>query len=407
VSSPDRDAGAAASLRVLHIGPTPFFADRGAHIRIRGLMLAQQRRGHEVVLATYHHGSEVDGIRTVRTARIPGYDKVEAGPSPFKYLADLMLLWEVLRLTWSWRPHLLHGHLHEGTLIGWTARTLLFWRRLPLVFDMQGSLTGELDEHAYFRRLPPLRWLFFAVEWLIDRMPAGIAASSRSSLEIARDRFGVSAARLTLVPDGVDVAGAPAPSVGAETARRLGLPAGRTIVVYSGGLLPVKGLDELHASIAAATSAGLPVHFLLIGYPTEATERFLAEHGIADRCTLTGRVDFADLASLLAASDVALEPKRATAGEASGKLLNYMAAGLPVACFDTPNNREMLGESGCYASPNSSTALVDCIGALASDPGRRERLGAVARERALESYSWETSAALLDDLYRSCTGRAS
>lgn len=393
---------AAEPLRILHIGPTPFFADRGAHIRIRGLMLAQQRRGHEVVLATYHHGSEVEGIRTVRSARIPGYDRVEAGPSPFKYLADLLLLWKVLGLMRSWRPHLLHGHLHEGALIGWTARTLRFWRGIPLVFDMQGSLTGELDEHAYFRWLPPLRWLFGAVEWLIDRMPAGIAASSRSSLEIARDRFGVPGSRLKLVPDGVDVGAATDPAA----ARSLGLPADRTIVVYSGGLLPVKGLDELHATIAACAEGDLAVHFLLIGYPTGATERFLRERDLERLCTLTGRVDFARLSGLLGAADIALEPKRAAAGEASGKLLNYMAAGLPVACFDTANNREMLGESGCYASPDSSPSLADCIAGLAADAERRERLGEAARARALESYSWDASAALLDELYRSCTGRS-
>jgi hypothetical protein len=131
-------ANAERRLRILHIGPTPFFSDRGAHIRIRGLMLAQQRRGHEVVLATYHHGSEVEGIRTVRSARIPGYTKLDAGPSPFKYLADLLLLWRVCGLVRRWRPDLLHAHLHEGALIGHVARVLIFWRRAPMVFDMQG-----------------------------------------------------------------------------------------------------------------------------------------------------------------------------------------------------------------------------------------------------------------------------
>jgi glycosyltransferase involved in cell wall biosynthesis len=401
VSANVQAARSSEPLRVLHIGPTPFFSDRGAHIRIRGLMLAQQRRGHELLLATYHHGHEVAGIDTVRSARIPGYTKVDAGPSPFKYLADLLLLVRVCGLLVRWRPDVLHGHLHEGALIGWLARALVFWRRVPLIFDMQGSLVGELDQYGHFRWLPPLRWLFYAVEWVVDRLSAGIAASSRSSLEIARDRFGVSESRLRLVPDGteIDVPAVPATVPGIDLS-------GRKIVVYSGGLLPVKGLAELHATIAAAAERALDVHFLLIGYPTEATEAFLEAGGLGDRCTLTGRIAFDALPALLQGADIALEPKRAVTGEASGKLLNYMAAGLPVVCFDTPNNREMLGEAGCYASPDSGERLVDCIAELAADADRRDRLGMAARARVSENYSWDASAARLDDLYRDCAVRA-
>ena len=51
------------------------------------------------------------------------------------------------------------------------ARRLFFWRRLPLVFDMQGSLVGELEEHGYFRRAGWLRRSFMFLERLIDRFP--------------------------------------------------------------------------------------------------------------------------------------------------------------------------------------------------------------------------------------------
>jgi glycosyltransferase involved in cell wall biosynthesis len=394
-------------LRVLHIGPTPFFSDRGCHIRIRGLVLALQRRGVGCRLATYSHGNDVDGVITNRIAGIPGYTRIDAGPSPFKYLADLLLLWKVCGLLRRWRPHVLHGHLHEGALIGWLARSLVFWRRVPLVFDMQGSLVGELEEHAYFGRIAPLRWIFLAIEWAIDRMPEAIACSSSSSLQIARERFGVPEARLELVPDGVDADADAIAASGGTASSALQLPADRIIVVYSGALLPVKGLDELHATIAGCADQQLPVHFLLVGYPTEPTQVFLDSAGLTEHCTLTGRVDFGRLSELLAAADIAIEPKQAAAGEASGKLLNYMAAGLPVVCFDTPNNREMLGETGCYASADSTAQLVDGIVRLAGDADRRGQLGAAARARALESYSWDTSAATLEGLYTRFVERSS
>lgn len=390
-------------LRVLHIGPTPFFSDRGCHLRIRGLVRALERQGVDSLLCTYHHGREVEGVRTRRIPRIPGYTQVSAGPSPFKYLADVLLFFTVCRAIISYRPHVIHGHLHEGALLGWKARTLLFWRRPPLVFDVQGSLTGELEQYRYFRALPPLAWLFAAVEWVIDRLPEALACSSAASLAIARDRFGVAPGRLHLVRDGADVT--PPEAGRRELRRRLGLPEGTPVVVYAGSLLPVKGLDVLHETLRLAGARDLRAHFLVVGYPVESTERFVQERGLAERVTLAGRVPFERVGEYLAAADVAIEPKAAESGEASGKLLNYMAAGLPVVAFDTPNNREILAEAGCYALGDSAEALVEAVAELLRSPERRAALGRAAQARSRTTFSWDASAAKLLSIYRGLLGR--
>jgi len=401
-------AGASAEdrpVKVLHIGPTPFFSDRGCHIRIRGLIRGLQRQDAEAWLCTYSLGSDVSDVETERIASIPGYRRIDAGPSIFKYVADLLLLAKVCGSILRRHPDVLHGHLHEGALIGQAARTLLFWRRLPLVFDMQGSLTGELEQYGYFRWFPPARWLFHATEWIIDRMPDRIAASSEGSLEIARDRFGVAAQRLRLVPDGTDVQPV-SDERAAELRADLGLPRGKLIVIYTGSLKPVKGLDALHATIAGCAAQHLPVHFLIVGYPVQETRRFLADAGLDPYCALAGRVPFNEISEYLSLADVALEPKPFGTGEASGKLLNYMAAGLPVACFDTPNNRTMLGDSGCYASADGAPAdgLIDEIAKLSANPERARALGQQAQARVGAEYSWDASAATLLDLYHDCLG---
>lgn len=393
-------AHATSSLRVLHIGPTPFFADRGCHIRIRGLMLALQRRGVACSLVTYGHGNDVEGIITRRALRIPGYTQLDAGPSPFKYLADLLLLLTTCRAIVGERPDILHGHLHEGALIGWLAQNLVFWRRPPLVFDMQGSLVGELERYSYFRGIGVLRRSFAAAEWIIDRLPARIVCSSSASLRIARDRFGVPGPRLQLIPDGVDPHQQPADR-GACRAE-LGIGSDETLVVYSGSLLPVKGLDALHATIAEVARRNLPVRFLLIGYPTQATAAFLRQRGLERNCQVVGRVAFEQLAGHLTVADIAIEPKSGDSGEASGKVLNYMAAALPVVCFDTPNNREILAETGCYASASTAAGLADRIGELIADPRAARAFGRAGLERARTTYSWAASAATLEKLYRAC-----
>jgi glycosyltransferase involved in cell wall biosynthesis len=387
----------------LHIGPTPFFSDRGCHIRIRGLVRGLRRHDVESWLCTYGLGGEVADVETERIASLPGYRRLHAGPSVFKYLADVLLLAKVCGSILRRNPDVLHGHLHEGALIGHAARTLLFWRRLPLVFDMQGSLTGELQQYGYFRWFPPARWFFHAAEWIIDRLADRIAASSIGSLEIAQGRFGIAPQRLTLVADGADVHTAD-PAAVAELRAEMAIPAHKLVVVYSGALKPIKGLDALHAVIAESARRALPVHFLIVGYPVEATRRFICAEGLDPRCSLAGRVPFDQLSEYLALADMAIEPKPAGSGEASGKLINYMAAGLPVACFDTPNNRAMLGDSGCYASPGSADELVDAIAELAADRDRAQALGQQAQTRVEAEYSWDAAADTLLHVYYDCIG---
>ena len=77
---------------VLHIAPTPFFADRGCHIRIRNEIEALRDSGVRVILCTYHLGADPAGIDIRRTARIPGYTRVDAGFSPFRFPADILLV---------------------------------------------------------------------------------------------------------------------------------------------------------------------------------------------------------------------------------------------------------------------------------------------------------------------------
>ena len=56
-----------------------------------------------------------------------------------KFSLDASLAACALRAARTDRPALIHGHLHEGALLGWA---LSRRRRVPLVFDLQGSLTA-------------------------------------------------------------------------------------------------------------------------------------------------------------------------------------------------------------------------------------------------------------------------
>jgi glycosyltransferase involved in cell wall biosynthesis len=188
--------------RILMIAPTPFFADRGCHVRILGQAKALIRLGHQVTLCTYPLGRDVDGIPIERTLAVPWYQKLSPGPSWHKFYIDLLLLGRVLVACRKFRPEIIHAHLHEGIVIGKIASRLF---GVPLVADLQGSLTDELLAHKF---IPDLRWLIAFIRWVekeISRMPLHLIVSSRHTAEMCIGLYGVSADRVTSLMDGVDL----------------------------------------------------------------------------------------------------------------------------------------------------------------------------------------------------------
>jgi len=395
-------------LTVLHIAPTPFFADRGCHMRIRGLIHALNKLQVRSVVCTYHHGRDIENIETVRTATIKQYTKLEAGPSPYKYLADILLLFKVCGVMWKRKPDIIHGHLHEGSLIGWMAKWIFFWRRIPLIFDVQGSLVGELDAHGYFKKRPYLRNFFWTAEWIITRMPNHFVCSSNQSLQILQNEFNIAAGHLSLVADGAD-AELPDQALIEERRASLNLPKNKPIVIYTGALLEAKGLNALCELIEAAARDNVNCYFLIVGYPVDEIMKFLEEKQLQASCHLAGRVPYEELSTYLHLADIAIEPKAADSGEASGKLLNYMAAALPVVCYDTPNNREMLSEGGFYAGKHAdkndseATTLLDCVKHAINFPEEARERGEKSQFRLKNTFSWAVSAENVYNIYRQHT----
>ena len=76
-----------------------------------------------------------------------------------------------------------------------------------------------------------------------------------------------------------------------------------------------------------------------------------------------------------------------------------MGAGLPVAVFDTENNREYLADGGTYAKEATAESLALAIGELIESSELRQSRGRICRERA-EAFSWEHTAELAEGLYQ-------
>jgi glycosyltransferase involved in cell wall biosynthesis len=116
-------------------------------------------------------------------------------------------------------------------------------------------------------------------------------------------------------------------------------------------------------------------------------------------------VPYAAAPDYLALGHVAVAPKL-SATEGNGKVLNYMAMALPVVAFDTPVNRELLGDLGLYAPPGDVAALAAALLDALRDECAARALGTALRARAAAHFSWEQSVAQLEAVYRRLVGGA-
>jgi glycosyltransferase involved in cell wall biosynthesis len=383
-------------LRILMLAPTPYFADRGCHVRIYEEARSLASQGHIVRIVTYHLGRDLPDIPTIRIPHIPWYSRLEAGPSWHKLYLDLLLFFKAAFLIPDFRPDLIHAHLHEGTFIGLLLKKL---SRLPLLFDYQGSLTGECIDHGFFGSTSRTAGLFRCIERMINNSTDRIITSSGAGTAELVTNWGVQPQHVTPLIDAVDTdIFHPRPSHEGRAA--LGISPSTFVVAYLGILSRYQGTDLLLDCIEQLKQDGLKVLFLIMGFPEERYRAEAEARGLSELVLFTGKVDYKDAPLMLSAAEIAVTPKLSPT-EANGKIFNYMACGLPVVAFDTPVNREVLGDTGIYARYGDAQDLAAKIAALAADSETKTSISKRVRDKALREHSWNSRGKRLYEVYQS------
>ncbi len=232
-------------------------------------------------------------------------------------------------------------------------------------------------------------------KWLRDaaREARGIAAISGG----VRDDLlgaGIDPALVCVEHDAFEASrfASPVPRMAAREALRLDQKA--KVVVYTGGLMPWKGVELL---VGAART--LPeVQFVIAG-GTEADNLRLQKLA---RSVWNVRFDGFQpperIAQYLWAADLGAVPNRSQPAISARytsplKVFEAMAAGLPLVVSDLPSLREILPDEddAAHVRPDDERALADGIAALLADEARRERIRARSLARAGE-HTWDARA---------------
>jgi glycosyltransferase involved in cell wall biosynthesis len=118
------------------------------------------------------------------------------------------------------------------------------------------------------------------------------------------------------------------------------------------------------------------------------------------------RATFRDHPAILAAATVAVNPRVRCDGIPQ-KLLNYMAAGLPVATFDGSAGPLRHEVTGLRVADGDVVALAAALERLLTDHELARTLGDAAREQVRREFSWGQVATRVEEVYRDALSSSS
>ena len=385
--------------RILHVLDHSLPLQSGYTFRTRAILKAQIALGLDVrgVTGWRHAGAAErgsgaepcveDGLAFWRT---PGQ---RDGRPPLREWREVRALEQrIVELAQVWQPDVLHAH--SPALCGMAALRAARRLGLPLVYEIRafwedaavGNGTGSAGS-----------WRYWLTRQLENRVVAGADAVVTICQGLKDDLIarGVSAGRITIMPNGVDLTlfGTPRPR-DAELARALDLGDG-PVIGFLGSFYPYEGLDDLIAAMPAIVAAHPAARLLLVGGgPAEADLRAAAAASpAAAAIRFVGRVPHDEVDRYYALADVVCYPRKAmrlTDLVTPLKPLEAMAQGKLVAASSVGGHRELIEHAvtGTLFAPDDPAALAQAMATLLADRAHWDDRRAVARRFVETAHDW-------------------
>jgi glycosyltransferase involved in cell wall biosynthesis len=177
------------------------------------------------------------------------------------------------------------------------------------------------------------------------------------------------------------------------------------IIIYAGTIPLNHDLDMVFSNLAGVKD--LPnFRWVIIatGEGIPSLKRRIDAAGMTTRVDWHGFMPHAQLVARLVAADVAVYPYRDTninRAKCSGKVMDYMACGLPMVLSDVGMNRVYVEHerSGLLTPPGDATAFATAIRRLVDAPDWARQLGLAAQQRIWDVFGWEGRVRALEDVY--------
>jgi len=348
----------------------------GAELQLRSIL--QHTRHDADVVTLYNPGPVADMIRA------DGGSVRNLGMTSNTQLSALARLY---RLIGQGRYDAVHTHLYRSQIYGrpaaWLART-------PVVLSTEHSIGENRLERR--RMTAGVRALYLATERL-SAVTIAVSPTVRERLV----NWGLKPARVTVIPNGVDLRRVAFDSEARERVRaEHGIGSGDYVIGVLGRLDANKRFDLVIEAAAPLLDATTKLMIVGKGDEHQHLVEVAAANNVSDRVIFTGERH--DVAAMLSATDLFVA---SSAQETFGlSVLEALANGAPALYTTCPALNGIEVEGRARQVPGTVAGMREALAAEVS-VGQRERrtVSAVETEYGIESVT-----ARIDDLYEQLAG---
>lgn len=373
----------------------------GQYVHIQELQCAMRAMGHEIVpvepsqFRARQFGSDagiVEGVR--RTIPKSAHELLELGYALIDYL-------RIRRAILAHGPDCIYERYNLFTPSGaWAKRRF----DLPMILEVNAPLFEERSKFGGIALKRLARWTERTVWRTADYVlpVTGVLAEHVG-------RAGVDGSKIVIIPNGVNLDQFRHSLDKGEAKRRLGIE-GKLVLGFTGFIREWHGLGRALAVLAKhGTRFGL--HLVVVGHGPgrAALDEQVKALGLERSVTMTGVVDRSEIASYVAAFDIALQPSVVPYASPL-KIFEYLAMGKATIAPDLPNIREILTHdvNAVLFAPDDDEAFGDAVARVCRDEALRQRLGQAGHRLVLDrDLTWGGNARKVMELFQArCRGRA-
>jgi glycosyltransferase involved in cell wall biosynthesis len=357
--------------------------------------LALQRQGCQVrVIATHNPGAKthewMDGIEVIRPRYLPDRFEVlqrdTAGmpaawkKNPWARLAVLpyMLVQALAVARWTRGCDIIHAN---WTLSAWLAWATQWIHRRPYIITVQGS---DIFQAPKIPLVAPLTRRALNGAKRVLALSCALAEATR--------RLGVSAGKITRMPNGVSLEHFPSPPEGLRG----------PLLLFTGSLIERKGPIYLIRAFPQVLEQHPDARLVLVGEGTQQDELVQTVRllGLDKKVTFTGTQSQAQVGEWMRKARLFILP---SLEEGQGVVLvEALASGTPCIGSAVGGIPDVVTpEVGRLVPPENSEALAAAIHELLQDDELWLKLSRQARQRAEQEYDWDVIAGRIMEIYQS------
>jgi glycosyltransferase involved in cell wall biosynthesis len=330
----------------------------------------------------------IDGVRISRVALFPSHDR--SAVRRVANYASFAISATFYGIVLARKFDVIYAY-HPPLTVGIAAAVIRFFRRRPMVYDIQDLWPDTLAATGMLNNSRALRWVDRACRWVYSRADhiAVLSPGFRSRL-IAR---GVYAAKISVIYNWADER-----ALASAVLPRKEIPAvvgdDSLIVLFAGNMGRAQGLETVLDAAALIEKWGLPVRFHFIGGGLEVgfLKARAAELGLSN-VRFFDPVPMTVIGRVIASADVLLvhlRPDPLFDITIPSKTQAYMCAGKPILMAVRGDAAELVREAGAgvLAEPGDPQSIAEAVRKLARLPPReRQELGQRGRRFYQERLS--------------------